>query len=92
MEKKEELIARIRDAAKHVSRGSGETEEQALQRLCISPQCGFASHADGNDMTDADVSFEALAALASIPLALRSLTDRPLRFRKTGQGQAQPLR
>ncbi|ORY84679.1 hypothetical protein BCR35DRAFT_302996 [Leucosporidium creatinivorum] len=55
MEKKEELIARVRDAAKHVARGSGETEEQALQRLCISPQCGFASHAEGNDMTDADV-------------------------------------
>lgn len=70
MEKKEELIARVRDAAKHVARGSGETEEQALQRLCISPQCGFASHAEGNDMTDADVSFEPLGRrFAATPFA-----------------------
>lgn len=26
-----------------------------LYRICISPQCGFASHADGNPVTEADV-------------------------------------
>lgn len=28
--------------------GSGETEEEALQRISVSPQCGFASHEEGN--------------------------------------------
>ena len=52
MEKQEDLIARVKEAAKFVAQGSGETEQEALQRLCISPQCGFASHAEGNDVTD----------------------------------------
>lgn len=49
------LESRMREAAKFVAQGSGETEEKALERLCISPQCGFASHAEGNDVTDDDV-------------------------------------
>ena len=57
METVDSLKARIQDAASHLSRGSNgkETPEQALDRLCLSPQCGFASHAEGNAMTDNDV-------------------------------------
>ena len=39
---------RIYKAAEYVAQGSGESKEQALQRLGVSPQCGFASHEDGN--------------------------------------------
>ena len=43
----EALKKRIEDAASFVASGSGESKEEALQRLCVSPQCGFASHSDG---------------------------------------------
>lgn len=48
MEDVEEMKGRIFQAAEFVARGSGESREQALQRLGVSPQCGFASHEDGN--------------------------------------------
>jgi methionine synthase II (cobalamin-independent) len=48
MEDKEEMKERIYKAAEFVAQGSGESKEQALQRLGVSPQCGFASHEDGN--------------------------------------------
>ena len=41
LEDKEEVIARIRDAAQYVP----------LERLCISTQCGFASTEEGNKLT-----------------------------------------
>ncbi|MBQ4254226.1 MAG: 5-methyltetrahydropteroyltriglutamate--homocysteine S-methyltransferase [Erysipelotrichaceae bacterium] len=43
LENKEEVIARIRDAAQYVP----------LERLCISTQCGFASTEEGNKLTAA---------------------------------------
>lgn len=48
LEDKEEMKARIHKAAEFVAQGSGESKEQALKRLGVSPQCGFASHEDGN--------------------------------------------
>jgi len=39
---------RIHQAAGIVAEGSGQSKEEALQRLGVSPQCGFASHEDGN--------------------------------------------
>ena len=48
MEDKEEMKERIWKAAEFVAQGSGESKEQALRRLGVSPQCGFASHEDGN--------------------------------------------
>ncbi|TKA26470.1 hypothetical protein B0A50_05307 [Salinomyces thailandicus] len=48
MEDKEEMKQRIYRAAEFVAAGSGESKEEALQRLGVSPQCGFASHEDGN--------------------------------------------
>lgn len=41
LESKEGLIARIEEAAKYID----------LDQLCLSPQCGFASSAYGNDVT-----------------------------------------
>ncbi|GAA5957782.1 hypothetical protein JCM21900_004552 [Sporobolomyces salmonicolor] len=55
LEKQEDLIKRIHEAADYVAKGSGQTREEALQRLCISPQCGFASHAEGNPVDFHDV-------------------------------------
>ncbi|KAL7343537.1 UROD/MetE-like protein [Rhodotorula toruloides] len=55
LEKKEDLVKRIHEAADFVAKGSNQTREQALQRLCLSCQCGFASHAEGNPVTEEDV-------------------------------------
>jgi 5-methyltetrahydropteroyltriglutamate--homocysteine methyltransferase len=44
LEKKEDVIARIREAAKYVP----------LERLCLSPQCGFSSTEEGNLLTKED--------------------------------------
>ena len=41
---KERLFA----AADVIAKGAGQTREQALQRMGVSPQCGFASHEEGN--------------------------------------------
>ena len=42
LEKKEDVIARIHEAAKYIP----------LDRLCLSPQCGFASCEIGNKLTE----------------------------------------
>jgi len=44
LETKKEIIDRIHEAAKYVD----------LAQLCLSPQCGFASSALGNDLTEKD--------------------------------------
>lgn len=50
MEDKEEMKERIYRAADFVSKGTDSSKEEALQRLGVSPQCGFASHEDGNSL------------------------------------------
>ena len=42
LEEKERIIARIHEAAKYIP----------LDRLCLSPQCGFASCEIGNKLTE----------------------------------------
>jgi methionine synthase II (cobalamin-independent) len=32
-----------------------QTDRCYLHRICISPQCGFASHSEGNPVTEEDV-------------------------------------
>jgi methionine synthase II (cobalamin-independent) len=44
----EEMKKRVYEAADFIAEGSGQTKEEALQRVGVSPQCGFASHAGGN--------------------------------------------
>lgn len=48
MEDKEEMKERIYRAADVVAAGSAQSRQQALDRLGVSPQCGFASHSEGN--------------------------------------------
>lgn len=48
LEGKAEMVERVYAAADFVAQGGGETRAQALERLSVSPQCGFASHEDGN--------------------------------------------
>ncbi|KAF3936062.1 hypothetical protein ABW20_dc0103738 [Dactylellina cionopaga] len=48
LENLEELKAKVMDAARIMAKGSGESEEEALKRLSVSPQCGFGSHSEGN--------------------------------------------
>ncbi|KKA28880.1 hypothetical protein TD95_000279 [Thielaviopsis punctulata] len=50
-----ELKARVHKAAGFMAKGAGQTVEQALQRMGVSPQCGFASHHLGNAVTEADM-------------------------------------
>jgi len=48
LEDKEEMKQRIYKAAEYIASGSGQSKEAALSQLGVSPQCGFASHEDGN--------------------------------------------
>ena len=44
LEDKDELVKRINEAAEYAAQGAGQTREEALQRLCLSPQCASLSH------------------------------------------------
>ena len=55
MEDLEEMKKRVYKAADHVAEGNGETQKDALQRLGVSPQCGFASHSSGNAVVRQDM-------------------------------------
>ncbi|KAJ6259311.1 hypothetical protein Dda_6211 [Drechslerella dactyloides] len=53
MEDIDEMKEKVRSAARMMAKGTGETEEEAMARLSVSPQCGFGSHADGNAIDEA---------------------------------------
>ncbi|KAI0321405.1 UROD/MetE-like protein [Amylostereum chailletii] len=56
LEDVEDLKKRIYSAAETISQGTEpRTKEEALNQICISPQCGFASHSEGNTIDDSDV-------------------------------------
>ncbi|KAJ5174500.1 uncharacterized protein N7482_000377 [Penicillium canariense] len=48
MEDKEEMKKRVIDAAKIIAEGNNISLEAALNQIGVSPQCGFASHREGN--------------------------------------------
>jgi methionine synthase II (cobalamin-independent) len=48
LEDKQKMKERILAAADVIAKGAGQIREQALQRMGVSPQCGFASHEEGN--------------------------------------------
>ncbi|KAJ3985545.1 hypothetical protein F5890DRAFT_1137371 [Lentinula detonsa] len=48
LEDKEEMKERVYEAAEIIAKGNGERKEDALRRMGVSPQCGFASHEVGN--------------------------------------------
>lgn len=55
MENIDELKDRVMKAADKIAEGNKETREESLKRIGVSPQCGFASHSDGNNMTRKDM-------------------------------------
>ena len=55
MEDLEEMKKRVYEAADFVAEGNHESREEALQRLGVSPQCGFASHSAGNSVKKHDM-------------------------------------
>lgn len=55
LENLEEMKKKVYQAAEIIADGSGETKEEALSRLGVSPQCGFASHSDGNNVGKEDI-------------------------------------
>lgn len=50
-----ELRERVFQAADFVGAGAGQTREEALRRIGVSPQCGFASHHLGNSVSKEDM-------------------------------------
>lgn len=50
LEDKAEVEAKIRSAADIMAKGAGTDQKEALSRLAHSPQCGFASHSEGNNV------------------------------------------
>lgn len=54
MEDFDEMKRKVYAAADMIASGGG-TQEEALNRLGVSPQCGFASHSDGNLVTHDDM-------------------------------------
>ncbi|KAJ9661683.1 hypothetical protein H2198_001859 [Neophaeococcomyces mojaviensis] len=48
LEDKQQMKDRVMQAADMVAKGAGQTRDDALKRLGVSPQCGFASHEEGN--------------------------------------------
>lgn len=50
-----EMRRRVFTAADIIAGGSGQTREEALKRIGVSPQCGFASHHLGNSVTREDM-------------------------------------
>ncbi|KAF2216612.1 hypothetical protein CERZMDRAFT_33405 [Cercospora zeae-maydis SCOH1-5] len=55
LENHKDMVARVYTAADFVAEGSGQTRAEALNRLSVSPQCGFASHAEGNSLQREDM-------------------------------------
>jgi methionine synthase II (cobalamin-independent) len=55
MEDLGEMEERVRNAVKYMVKGTGESETEALKRVGVSPQCGFASHSSGNAVKRQDM-------------------------------------
>ncbi|KAI0007554.1 hypothetical protein F4779DRAFT_629037 [Xylariaceae sp. FL0662B] len=51
LEDKEAMKERIYRAADFVAEGNGQTREEALKRIHVSPQCGFSTHESGYPLT-----------------------------------------
>ena len=54
----EDLVAmkkRVLSAAQIIAKGNNETVSEALARMGVSPQCGFASHSSGNAVNRDDM-------------------------------------
>jgi methionine synthase II (cobalamin-independent) len=65
LEDKEDVKKRIYKAAEFIAEGSGQSKEEALKRVGVSPQCGFSTHETGYPLSDEDQS-EKLRLIRSI--------------------------
>lgn len=54
LENKDAMKDRIYEAADFVAEGSGQTREEALKRISVSPQCGFSTHESGYPLSEED--------------------------------------
>lgn len=54
LENLDQMRDHVFKAADFVAKGASQTREEALQRIGVSPQCGFASHHLGNAVTHDD--------------------------------------
>jgi len=55
LEKIEDLKQKVYTAADLIAKGNNSTRAEALKQLSVSPQCGFASHREGNLVTKDDM-------------------------------------
>lgn len=55
LEDENEMRERVFQAADMIAKGNDESREEALKRVGISPQCGFASHSGGNALEIPDM-------------------------------------
>ena len=55
LEDQQEMVDRVYKAADIIASGSGQSREEALKRIGVSCQCGFASHAEGNPIKKEDM-------------------------------------
>ena len=51
----EDMKKKVFQAADFIAEGNGESRNDALQRVGVSPQCGFASHSSGNAVEKRDM-------------------------------------
>jgi len=54
LEDKEKVKERVYKAAESIAEGSGQSREEALKRVGLSPQCGFSTHESGYPLSDDD--------------------------------------
>lgn len=55
LENQKDMVDRVYKAADYIAEGSGQSRQEALNQLSVSPQCGFASHAEGNSLSYDDM-------------------------------------
>ena len=55
LENLDEMKGRVMQAVEWVQKGTGESKEEVLNRMGVSPQCGFASHSHGNKVVRDDM-------------------------------------
>jgi hypothetical protein len=56
MEDLGKMEGRVREAAEWLGKDNGDSESESLQRMGVSPQCGFASHSSGNAVKKDDMT------------------------------------
>ena len=64
------LKDRVREAARIIAKGQGRSEQEAMENIFISPQCGFASVAVGADGMTEEKMFAKLQLVQDVATEL----------------------